>query len=967
MTPPKIEELPDEEPKVAKPPKKNPFALRPKKTTIQRSVDEVYPLRKGLNKPEIKSTKPIDLLFEKLENVLDLEYDQLTIDVLYQRLFNDKQEFDSFTKRYEVIEQLLDYLIDIQKLSMNSIQNDDKNLIAISLHDLKTFSKLLNVIIIHGVYPPLNILRIGIQFEKRQLKNFSNNKNLIKIDKLPQTDFAYIEKLLTLIYTKLLRVLLIKSDVASLLLKGTGYTDFLVVAITLIVIPQFNSSDIDFAKIESIASTFELYQTYSLLLTTPSPAIFKKFVMSHLGSLHYSRPNGILTLIEFVLGLRDQEEINIEKFDNVANVVLQKPANVDTKSYFMSVGNQMYDLLININRPNVTSCVAYVLEKLWQRNKLVVTDFVLQRIWNNFNPPPKDEGILVTEAQLNNNINVILSLTKKGLEPDLYQAVIQPVLLPLWGYYTFLKQNGKEGGVALNILTSYFTLMKGIDDLGLPTIAKNLLYKHGENWKYEFGDNNLTQIVTEKPEFVSQSKESKINKFLNDLDFACELFVKVLEELDDSLIQQLFVKILNNWLNNDTQILGGEERDPFLMLLDLRLLEKIGEKFRENLATNPIDMLELVQSFLSSYKPNSKENEHSAEDSDDEMDDDELEFNLDQTITVLLQLLSAIISENDIILDNKGSELLSSIKKILSTNSQFQASSLKGSADALCTRIESLLSNNNEILPANESEAQKQILQRAITNLNDPLVPIRAHGLYLLRQLIEMKSSVITLDFAINLHLVQLKDPEPFIYLNVIKGLETLIEWNEPLVLDSLCKLYLQDDVELDEKLRIGEVILRYIQRAGQTFTGNSAKLIVETTLAVIRRAGNNRKDDRLRMSSMSLLGTCCKVNPLGMIDNLNYALDASIGILELETDKEQAIMRRAAIMLIYDLILGTSETDKVEFPQQYKSKVITVLRYVAETDNDLLVREQAQKVFATVEELIELAMELYKEENQVQ
>ena len=148
------------------------------------------------------------------------------------------------------------------------------------------------------------------------------------------------------------------------------------------------------------------------------------------------------------------------------------------------------------------------------------------------------------------------------------------MLLPLWGYYTFLKQNGKEGGVALNILTSYFTLMKGIDDLGLPTIAKNLLYKHGENWKYEFGDNNLTQIVTEKPEFVSQSKESKINKFLNDLDFACESFVKVLEELDDSLIQQLFVKILNNWLNNDTQILGGEERDPFLMLLDLRLLEK---------------------------------------------------------------------------------------------------------------------------------------------------------------------------------------------------------------------------------------------------------------------------------------------------------------------------------------------------------------------------------------------------------
>ena len=43
----------------------------------------------------------------------------------------------------------------------------------------------------------------------------------------------------------------------------------------------------------------------------------------------------------------------------------------------------------------------------------------------------------MTEAQLNNNINVILSLTKKGLEPDLYQVVIQPVLLPLWGITSF--------------------------------------------------------------------------------------------------------------------------------------------------------------------------------------------------------------------------------------------------------------------------------------------------------------------------------------------------------------------------------------------------------------------------------------------------------------------------------------------------------------------------------------------------
>ncbi|KAG5419474.1 hypothetical protein I9W82_003241 [Candida metapsilosis] len=943
---PKIEELPDdsltqESPRsVPVKAKKNPFEDT-KKKTIRRSADEVYPQRKGLNKPQFKRDKPIDILFEQLETLLDLPYDQLTLDLLSERIFEEK----AGDSRLRVIRYLLDQLLDIQKYSLES---RDKSIIAISLHDVKTFSKLVNTIIIHGVYPALNVFHIGIPFEKRTLKEASSRKPL-KIDKLTEADTAV--SLLKLIYDKLFVLFQTPSDVTELLRKGSGLSDFITVTIALMTIPNMEHKKYidEFPIVEKIPDTFESFQVYSLLLASPSPNYFKTFVIDRLQLLPYNAPrkDGLLSLIEYVLGIRDQDEIDISRFDHVANVVLSKPKSVNTVNYFTSIGNQSYDLLVNINRPTVTSCVAYVLEKLWNKNSLVVQDFFLKRVWNNFNPKADKQGVLVTEAELNNEVNVLLSLSRKGLEPDFYKAVMAPITIPIWGYYLFLKRNAKSVEVISNILTTYFTVMKEFDskDLaGVDLIAKNLCFDGGD-WKYATGPYNLVQIEATKNELSSESKEFKVNKFIIDLDFACTNFITLLENVDDDIVQGLFIRILKQWLTGGNLL--GEE-SPFLKLVDLKLLESIGEKFKESLARTPSEMLAIVQSFL-----NSKFDKE-----DDDMDSDDEDDESEEILPVLLELLSAILSENDVVIDDKCTEQLSAIKSSLSNLSkQLSNQSIAQSARALESRITDILSG--DIPVTNPIDAQKLTLSRAITSLNDPLAPIRAHGLYLLRQLIESKSEVISLDFVINLHLVQLKDSEPFVYLNVIKGLESLIEWDEPTVLKTLCELYTNRETELDERLRIGEVILRYIQVSNETFQGASANLIVESTLSIIRQ--HDKDDVRVRMSAMSLLGMCCKVNPIGLLGNLEDALDCAIGILNLETENDKAIMRRAAVVLIQDLILGTSETDKVEFPEKYREKVVTILKYVASTDNDIFVREQAQKVLDLIEELFKLAMDMYQ------
>jgi len=978
-----------------KPEKKNPFAQR-KKTTVKRERDDVYPERKGLNKPDFVGESPLDVLFAKLEKILDKELPETTVESVYVALFTDNFPDDLELARYKVVDQLLDYLLDIQKYAIVAKEaSKTKDLISISLHDIKTFAKLVNVIIMLGIYPAIGAFSIGIPFEKRRLSDFGKKVfKPIKITPIAPSQvsntatnrFSRHSEMLQLVYRKLYLIFNIDSDVRELLLKGSGYSDFLTVAITLITVPYFEKSvrasvSRDYEQITSFAATYELYQDYTLLINTPSPSYFKQFVMDKLQLLPSSAPkgDGVLTVVEFVLGLRDQEEIKVEKLDHVASILLLKPKSLTTIEYFTSIGNQCYNILVNINRPTISTTICHFMEKLWLKNPRVVQDFFLKRIWENLNPPSDSTKlVLVGEIALNNNINVLISLTQRGLTSDLLVALFMPIAVPLWSYYAFLRSHGKSSDITQNIIVGFLTLVGDSENFAvdaLDSMAKNLVSDGGEHWKFRLGPNQLVEICPDNEGMDAVDAEKKVLSFIKLLDSNCKLFVELLKQVDHEVILKLFVRILSRWLKDQSVDTSLGDENPFVKLIDLRLLESIGNEFKDRLAQSPFDILDLVSTILQYRVKNesgaSKMDVDEGADSDDEDSDDEQEDSVNSdVVSTVLELLSAIILEsNPAEIDERCRDKLKVILRLL--KSRYLDLS---TAKALGERISLLL--NGDAPTTDETEAQRRILTRAITNLNDPLVPIRAHGLYLLRQLVEQQSSVLTVDFVVNLHLMQLKDPEPFIYLNVIKGLGSLLEWNAGDVLPILLLIYTNTDnsddkdkfetkeektENLDERLRIGEVLLRYVQQQDEAFTGQNAKMVFNAALKLIRRPANDadRIDDRLRMSAMSILGVCCSVNPLGVYGSLELALDCALGILDLETGKDSAIMRRSAVVLIYDLIAGTSKTDKVPFPKLYRDKVLTLLRYAVEQDNDLLVREQAQDVLNYIEELVRIAMDV--------
>ncbi|OVF08125.1 putative RNA polymerase II assembly factor [Clavispora lusitaniae] len=972
--------------------KKNPFAAK-KSTTIQRSPDEVYPQRKGLNKPQYLGNSPLDQLFARLERLLSQNLQDITLESLHTSLLPGNPIREHNAAIYDVAKQLLDLLAEVQACALAAKQKmSDQNLVIISLHDIKTFGKLVNLVVIFAIYPALSSLHIGVPLEQRRLADFGTSvykplKGPVLEPQEGESDaerFAPHERLLQMAFSQLWPLFEKDSDVRDLLMKGTGYSDFLTVSLSLASVPWWKEKDANEAKVDvtaSIASTYDLYQDYTLLLSTPSPAYFKRTVVARLELLPSKAPkgDGVLTLVEFVLGLRDQEQVSISKFDHVARVLLSKPKTVTTVEYFTSIGNQCYDILVNVNRPTVGSCIGHFLEQLWRRNEKVTVDFFLKPIWDVFDPQPTDKLVWSSETAVNNNINVLYTLAQRSLPADLAAAIFLPVLIPLWRYFVFLRQNERPTEVAKSIFIGFLAAMDTNRRLeALDLVAQNVVCEG--RWRYRIGPNQLVEICSSPEKLegavhltssgTGSSSQARAAQFLKNVDAGCSALSALLRPLEAPDVSALFARLLARWLH-------GTRDAAFERLAEMRLVETVGRDFRDQLAETPGDLLRVVRSVLGAHEDDVTKSEGSiktedtdrnqvkavdtmtlkdvkiedengfldtekATDGDSDDDSDDEEDDDDDGIALVLELLSAILSQT--------SELDAAAQKHLEAIRSNLASRTSSTARDLVQRIDAM-----RLPPASELASQRQMLVRAVKRLEDPMPPIRAQSLYLIRQLVESGSDAIKVDYAVRLHLLQLKDPEPFVYLNVIKGLQSLLERDDS-ALPLLISVYTgADGADLDERLRVGEVLLRYVEGAGEAFAGERARIICS---GAIRLAGRREETDAaLRLSAMSVLGACCHTNPLGMIDFLPSAVDCAVGILDFETSREESPMRRAAVVLIHDLVNGTSNSASVPFPAQYREKVLAVLHYVESHDTDLLVREQATSVLGYIDDLVKAAL----------
>jgi hypothetical protein len=306
--------------------------------------------------------------------------------------------------------------------------------------------------------------------------------------------------------------------------------------------------------------------------------------------------------------------------------------------------------------------------------------------------------------------------------------------------------------------------------------------------------------------------------------------------------------------------------------------------------------------------------------------------------------------------------------------------------------------------------------QEALRLLQDPILPVRAHGLIMLKELAACGSTNTSkarlMDPAlttaiVDIYIQAIQDDESFLYLNAVKGIAELANTGGKSMIKRLVGLYLGSSFskeQVDMQLRMGEALLQVCQKLEEALSVYVDD-IVHPLLTALRQSS---RPTTLRSSYLSILGTCVEAcsGAFTATSIGNALIDAMLDLLSVETSSLQSKqsqqdmqdptnldtklpqLRRVAVLLLalfirgsrHQLELSQEKRDDVSaqqevgltslrmpngsilqgensdaqrnsvnqplmFAEDKTERTKTILGYIAQYDNDSLVRHQSQQL----------------------
>ncbi|EJD01651.1 uncharacterized protein FOMMEDRAFT_126746, partial [Fomitiporia mediterranea MF3/22] len=230
-------------------------------------------------------------------------------------------------------------------------------------------------------------------------------------------------------------------------------------------------------------------------------------------------------------------------------------------------------------------------------------------------------------------------------------------------------------------------------------------------------------------------------------------------------------------------------------------------------------------------------------------------------------------------------------------------------------------------------ESPREKYQRALKLLQDPLLPVRAHGLLLLRELVAPASTaprrrdkdkaggsatvstvqgvgvaapsvdVALVPGILSIFMQSIQDEDSYIFLNAVQGLAALVDGFGQEVLLGLLDEYAKGlegvggseatmtTREVDLRVRIGEALGQVIKRCGGAL-GKYVDIIVPRLFAVVRAS---HLPTTLRTSAVSLLATATDTNALALNSYSVDLIGTMVDLVQIESSGANLIPRRRA------------------------------------------------------------------------
>ncbi|KAI0773425.1 hypothetical protein BC629DRAFT_722564 [Irpex lacteus] len=407
-------------------------------------------------------------------------------------------------------------------------------------------------------------------------------------------------------------------------------------------------------------------------------------------------------------------------------------------------------------------------------------------------------------------------------------------------------------------------------------------------------------------------------KSLDRPDMASEIFVRVLgayresegandaDPLKTLLYLQLVVQIQSQLSSGDASMSILKKPDQILSFIKHALEPPQTQKRDDRSAKRPkgglgLDDLRIVE------EDEEEEEDAMSDDGDSDDEDGGATGGEDMTSTALNLLLSVLEANPELSTENAPilDEIFTLLDKVAraDTTSEALKTLTREALMVLVARLASSSAASSSKPKSANEESPTDTYQKALKLLQDPLLPVRAHGLLLLRQLVSSRQptkpggSILepTVDRALipgilSIFLQSLQDDDSYIFLNAVQGLAAMVDGFGKEVLKGLVEMYAKglDGIgaatltkqDVDTRTRIGEALGQVVRRCGETLP----KYIDEIAPPLVAVMRSSHLPIALRTSSLALLAQCTNTSPLAILPWAADLFSAMIDLLQLES-----------------------------------------------------------------------------------
>ncbi|KAI9469900.1 MAG: hypothetical protein EXX96DRAFT_587901 [Benjaminiella poitrasii] len=556
------------------------------------------------------------------------------------------------------------------------------------------------------------------------------------------------------------------------------------------------------------------------------------------------KPKGVSIVLDFTIGQVDQ--LQLAQLESIAKLILSVPQQMASiESYYAVITPQLLELL---EREPMTSptcqAVTFIIGRIIAKHASLAKTYIVDKIvgpllsaWTREDYDGDQmtadgmDQIALSEDELMKLLNTLHRVLIGGEpSPDVLQTFLAssvPCLYHLYGFTVKSKSGLRE--TVLELLSTYFRITTHSDAIReLKKVVFDKVDLSGARVGY-FAPGPTGGVVLR---LRKAPKPLGGNEVPIDVDTLIE-FLQGIENQD--LCGDFFVFLLNEY----SSLQSRRSVDPKVILLTLQLIMGMLDTIGPAILGKPAQIISFANNVIEDHVErmmgSTKEQENkkpsmgfpdianivNQETLEEELHDDQFSIEDDfESLVLAINLLRAVIHENDE-LDNQAVQLLTLSLEPLKKLENHSLELVQAAVNELLLAITSYLSAQKMSSSVTKSslETSKQKYRDAMKSLQDDLLPIRAHGMGMLKEMALAKDPLVSsgegLSQLLDIFIRLVQDEDSYIYLNAVKGLSAMTDAYGNEIIKKLGDIYKDDQQKLDNRLRIGEALLQTIQRCG--------------------------------------------------------------------------------------------------------------------------------------------------------